>query len=111
MRRAHLSARAKMRERQKPEAGAAGAEAEKPGSASAIVINGEKLVTANMGEYRAIVCRDGKAYQISRKHWSQKLIPGKNTLSRILLFMCKREVSIILNSHKPVISFLTLPNQ
>ncbi|CAA2980583.1 phosphatase 2C 44 [Olea europaea subsp. europaea] len=76
MRRAHLSARAKMRERQKPEAGAAGAEAEKPGSASAIVINGEKLVTANMGEYRAIVCRDGKAYQISRKHWSQKLIPG-----------------------------------
>ncbi|KAL2463139.1 putative protein phosphatase 2C-like protein 44 [Forsythia ovata] len=80
MRKAHLSARAKMRERQKPEAGPAWAEAQKPGSASAIVINGEKLVTANMGEYRTIVCRDGKAYQISRKqqhstrkHWSRAL--------------------------------------
>ncbi|CAI9771238.1 unnamed protein product [Fraxinus pennsylvanica] len=90
MRRAHLSARAQMRDRQKPAAGAAGAEAQKPGSASAIVINGEKLVTANMGEYRAIVCRDGKAYQISRKqqhstrkHWSRKLIPGALRMPKV----------------------------
>ncbi|XP_047318440.1 putative protein phosphatase 2C-like protein 44 isoform X3 [Impatiens glandulifera] len=33
-------------------------------AASAIVINGKKLVMANMDGYRCLVCRDGKAYQL-----------------------------------------------
>ncbi|KAG8370443.1 hypothetical protein BUALT_Bualt14G0117500 [Buddleja alternifolia] len=78
MKRAHVSARAKLKDRDEAEE-----EARKWGSASAMVINGEKLVMANMGDYRAVICRDGEAYQISRKrqqpttrHWSLKLISG-----------------------------------
>ncbi|XWS13873.1 hypothetical protein CRYUN_Cryun36dG0076200 [Craigia yunnanensis] len=47
------------------------------------LINGEKLVTANLGGYRAVVCRDGVAHQMSskhhagaRRHWTCKLFPG-----------------------------------
>lgn len=77
MKKAYLGARAKIKETIKPE------ERWKVGSASAIVINGEKLVIANMGEYKAIVCRDGEACQISgkhqqstKRHWSRKFFPG-----------------------------------
>lgn len=81
MRKAHVGARGKMREKAEKEKGKVGGSG---GSASAIVINGEKLVMANMGGYRAVVCRDGEAHQINRtrqnqgtkKHWSRKLIPG-----------------------------------
>lgn len=62
MRRAHLKARSKVIERDE-----GGAAAWKSGSASAMVINGEKLVMANTGGYTAVVCRDGEAYQICRK--------------------------------------------
>ncbi|THG07806.1 hypothetical protein TEA_014437 [Camellia sinensis var. sinensis] len=54
MRKAYLSARAKMREAEQ-----VSEETKKIGSASALVIHGEKLVIANMGDYRAVVCRDG----------------------------------------------------
>lgn len=77
MRRAYLSARAKVREAQKEE------ERRTVGSASVTLINGEKLVIANMGEYRAVVCRDGVAYQIgvghhhsSRRHWARRFFSG-----------------------------------
>lgn len=76
MRKAFIGARAKVRET--PE------EAEQTrtvvGSVSVMIINGEKLVIANMGDYKAVVCRDGVAYQISTKqqqsakrHWSRRL--------------------------------------
>ncbi|KAL3648767.1 hypothetical protein CASFOL_005170 [Castilleja foliolosa] len=69
MERAHLNARSK--------ANSIG----EMGSATAIVINGEKLVMANMGDYKAVICRDGDAYQISR-NWSLKLISGALRVSR-----------------------------
>ncbi|KAI5673877.1 hypothetical protein M9H77_14241 [Catharanthus roseus] len=77
MRKAYLNARTKGREAEK------GEQACKLGSSTAVLINGEKLVIANMSEYKVIVCRDGKAYQINRKeqqpvrsHWSRRFIPG-----------------------------------
>ncbi|KAA8527783.1 hypothetical protein F0562_035348 [Nyssa sinensis] len=48
MKNAYLGARVKIRETEKAE------ETWKVGSASAIVINGDKLVIANMGDYRAV---------------------------------------------------------
>ncbi|GFZ10733.1 protein phosphatase 2C family protein [Actinidia rufa] len=53
LKKAYLNARAKIREAERAE------ERERIGSASALVINGEKLVIAHMGDYRAVVCRDG----------------------------------------------------
>lgn len=53
------------------------------GSASVILINGEKLVIANMGDYRTVVCRDGIAHQttgtyrrLEKMHWSRRLFAG-----------------------------------
>lgn len=80
MRKAYVDARGKMKE--KPEGKEKG---KVVGAASAIVINSEKLVMANMGGYRAVVCRNGEAHQINRARqnqgtprrlWSRKLIPG-----------------------------------
>lgn len=77
MRRAYLGARAKVREAQKED------ETLRAGSASVMLINGEKLVTANLGGYRAVICRDGVAHQLSskrhsgaRRHWTRRLFPG-----------------------------------
>lgn len=78
MRKAYLGARAKIRETQEAE------ETETVlGSVSVMVINGEKLVIANMGDYGAVVCKDGVAHQLSSKnqqsakrHWSRRLISG-----------------------------------
>ncbi|KAH9764308.1 putative protein phosphatase 2C-like protein 44 [Citrus sinensis] len=74
LKKAYLGARAKARDAEKAD------EKWRAGSASVMVINGEKLVIANMGEYRAVVCRDGVAHQISsgrqhtaKRHWSRKL--------------------------------------
>lgn len=67
MKKAYVDARAKMRGTKNPE------ERRKVGSASAIVIDGENLVIANMGDYKAVVCKEGEAYQITRRiHY----IPG-----------------------------------
>ncbi|KAL2921313.1 putative protein phosphatase 2C-like protein 44 [Bienertia sinuspersici] len=57
MRKAYLYARADL-ESGKPETMA------NVGSASVMVINGEKIVMAQIGGYRAIVCRDGVAHQL-----------------------------------------------
>ncbi|XP_011091332.1 putative protein phosphatase 2C-like protein 44 [Sesamum indicum] len=87
MERAHLNARTHLRDRNEPEE-----TAWKLGSASAMVINGEKLVMAYMGDYSGVICRDGQAYQISRRkphptmqHWSLKLISGMHIY--ILVFI------------------------
>lgn len=75
MKKAHLRARAKIMEAEKGSCNV--------GSASAIVINGERLVIANMGDYKAVICKDGEAFQIGRRHWrkrqhwSNKFFPGK----------------------------------
>ncbi|KAL7220096.1 hypothetical protein ACSBR2_013036 [Camellia fascicularis] len=92
MRKAYLSARAKMREAEQ-----VSEETKKIGSASALVIHGEKLVIANMGDYRAVVCRDGEAHQISRRqqhhqgtkrHWSRKFIPGVLRIPKVRILVC-----------------------
>ncbi|KAL0414293.1 UNVERIFIED_CONTAM: putative protein phosphatase 2C-like protein 44 [Sesamum radiatum] len=54
MERAHLNARTHLRDRDEPEE-----TAWKLGSASAMVINSEKLVMAYMGDYSGVICRDG----------------------------------------------------
>ncbi|PON37704.1 Protein phosphatase [Parasponia andersonii] len=79
MKKAYLGVRAKIKESQRAEA------ASKPGSVSVMVINGEKLVIANMGEYKAVLCRDGVARQIGgkhqqpsvKRHWSRRLLSGR----------------------------------
>lgn len=87
MKKAYLGARAKIKESSKPE------ERRKGGSASAIVINGEKLVLANMGGYKVIVCKDGKTHQIGRKHqestkrhWSHKIFRGMYCLNLQVMY-------------------------
>ncbi|KAK7344039.1 hypothetical protein VNO77_13254 [Canavalia gladiata] len=74
LKRAYLGVRAKIREEQKLE------ETCRMGSASVMVINGEKLVIANMGDYRTVVCRNGIAHQrtgtyqqSAQRHWSRRL--------------------------------------
>ncbi|KAE9619162.1 putative protein-serine/threonine phosphatase [Lupinus albus] len=74
LKRAYLGARAKIRDEHNSE------ETCRMGSTSVIVINGEKLVIANIGDYRTVVCRDGIAYQATgryqesaKRHWSQRI--------------------------------------
>lgn len=80
-RKAYLSARAKIRESKKVMDGEA---VMKVGLASVMVVNGGKLVMGDMGDYRAVVCRNGVAKQTTSKHqqsaeryWTQRIIPGK----------------------------------
>ncbi|KAF3456754.1 hypothetical protein FNV43_RR01408 [Rhamnella rubrinervis] len=75
MRKAYIGARAKIRESEQESE-----EKRKVGSVSVMVINGEKIVIGNMGDYKVVVCRDGVAHQISTKHhqsnktrWSRRL--------------------------------------
>ncbi|GMN53385.1 hypothetical protein TIFTF001_022515 [Ficus carica] len=75
MRKAYLGVRAKIRETQKAE------ETSNAGSVSVMVINGEKLVIANMGDYRAVMCKNGVARHINgkrqqpgKKNWSRRLV-------------------------------------
>ncbi|CAN1279278.1 Putative protein phosphatase 2C-like protein 44 [Linum perenne] len=87
MRKAYLSSRVKIREGLKSD------EVLRIGSASAMVINAEKLLVANMGNYRAVVCRDGVAYDCSDKHrsprrkWDHRLfsvgLPGWKSASGV----------------------------
>ncbi|KAG4395356.1 hypothetical protein GLYMA_20G207600v4 [Glycine max] len=74
LKRAYLGVRATIREEHKLE------ETCRMGSASVMLINGEKLVVANMGDYRTVVCRDGIAHQTTgtnqrstKIHWSRRL--------------------------------------
>ncbi|XP_028785572.1 putative protein phosphatase 2C-like protein 44 [Neltuma alba] len=77
MKRAYLSLTSKMRPEEETMS-------HQISSVSAMVINGEKLVTAQTGHCKAVVCRDGIAYhtdpspQHVRKtpHWTHKLFSG-----------------------------------
>ncbi|KAJ1431528.1 PPM-type phosphatase domain [Sesbania bispinosa] len=80
LKRAYLGARTKIREANKSE------ETCRIGSTSVMVINGEKLVIANMGDYRTVLCRDGIAYQTTGRnnqsakgHWYRRLFSGNST--------------------------------
>ncbi|CAI9118145.1 OLC1v1019671C2 [Oldenlandia corymbosa var. corymbosa] len=92
LRKAHLNCRAKLREE----------ETDHMSSATAIVINREKLVVANMGEYKAILCRNGKAHHIKEKkqgrgltrQWSRQFIP-----SSFLIKPSKTTTNIVVESH------------
>ncbi|KAL9240296.1 hypothetical protein vseg_014534 [Gypsophila vaccaria] len=95
LKKAYLSAKAKS------ETGVS----EKPvsvSSASVIVVNGEKLVMAQMGGYRAIVCRDGIAHQLRGKHqhggkmhWPHRLVSGAMRIPKVPIQAChsRRESS------------------
>ncbi|XP_010264949.1 PREDICTED: putative protein phosphatase 2C-like protein 44 [Nelumbo nucifera] len=90
MRKAHLYTRLKMHGGDK-----GNRRLRKDGSASAIVINGEKVVIGNMGDYRAVVCRDGLANQINKKHqrgywrhWSLSLITGA-LMPKVRILACE----------------------
>ncbi|KAL1340229.1 hypothetical protein HN51_028599 [Arachis hypogaea] len=83
LKRAYLGARAKIREEYESD------ERSRMGSGSCVmVINGEKLVIANMGDYKTVVCRDGIAHHHTssgrhhqhspRIHWSRRLFSGKS---------------------------------
>lgn len=80
VKRAYLNAKTKIRETQKSD------ETCIIGSTSVMIINGEKLVLANIGDYRTVLCRDGVAYQTigkhnqsSKKHWYHRLFSGNAT--------------------------------
>lgn len=88
LKRAYLGARGKMRDEQKSEESCS-----RMGSVSVMVINGEKVVIANLGDYRAVVCRDGIAYQktarhhqSAKTHWTRRLFSGINTLFSPIYF-------------------------
>ncbi|KAF9610153.1 hypothetical protein IFM89_020285 [Coptis chinensis] len=58
-------------------------ETQRAGCTYVTVINAEKVVATNMGDYRAVVCKDGVADQICEKHhprikrrWSMNLFSG-----------------------------------
>jgi protein phosphatase PTC1 len=79
MKKAYLGVRSKMKEEQRYE------ETCRMSSASVMVINGEKLVIANIGNYRVVVCKDGMAHQkvdtyqqSGKRHWSRKIFSGIN---------------------------------
>ncbi|WJX18886.1 protein-serine/threonine phosphatase [Trifolium repens] len=74
MKKTYLGVRSKMREEQRYE------DTCRMSSASVMVINGEKLVIANIGNYRVVVCRDGMAHQkagiyqqSAKRHWSRRI--------------------------------------
>ncbi|OIW21192.1 hypothetical protein TanjilG_30788 [Lupinus angustifolius] len=77
LKKAYLSAKTKTREENESK------ETCRMGSTSVMVINGEKLVIANMGDYRTIFCRNGIAHHITgthkqstKRHWYHKLFAG-----------------------------------
>ncbi|GAB4850883.1 hypothetical protein Ancab_030184 [Ancistrocladus abbreviatus] len=65
------------------------------GSASVMVISGEKLVIANMGDYKAVVCRDGVAHQLGtrhrftgKRHWPRRFLSGVIRMPRVRIQAC-----------------------
>ncbi|KAJ4968074.1 hypothetical protein NE237_014775 [Protea cynaroides] len=90
MKTAYLSAGTKLHEGEKENQGSI-----KKGSASAIVINGEKVVAAYMADYRAVICRDGVAKQIgkrqcrAKRHWPLNLIAGAWRMPNVCIIGCE----------------------
>ncbi|KAJ4972143.1 hypothetical protein NE237_005242 [Protea cynaroides] len=91
MKKAYISAGTKLREGEEENQGSI-----KKGSASAIVINREKVVAAYIADYRAIICRDGVAKQIgkrqrcrAKKHWPLYLIAGAWHMPKVRIIGCK----------------------
>ncbi|GFY82780.1 protein phosphatase 2C family protein [Actinidia rufa] len=72
---AYLNARAKIRQAEKAE------ERKRIGSASALVINGEKLVITHMGDYRAVVCRDGVKRLLKVRKLASDIVGTKSAKS------------------------------
>lgn len=94
MKKAHLSARTKVREAKE------GKESWKMGSSSALVIDGDKLVIASMGDYRAILCEDGLAHQIScdqdstRQRWPRRLMLGMKPQKSSELVLATKRINL-----------------
>ncbi|XP_043691941.1 putative protein phosphatase 2C-like protein 44 [Telopea speciosissima] len=68
----------------------------KMGSTHAIVMNGEKVVAANMSDYRAIICRDGVANLVGKRYnrrakrnWSLNLLSGGWHMPKIRILACE----------------------
>lgn len=112
LKRAFLGAKTKTREGHKLE------EACITGSTSVMVINGEKLVIANMGDYRTVLCRDGKAYQKTgrynqspKRHWYRKLFSGIkyiHLLIAIRMHAADLKVIHVADSIKRIIASISL---
>ncbi|XP_074282284.1 putative protein phosphatase 2C-like protein 44 [Silene latifolia] len=64
-------------------------------STSVTVVNGERLVMAQMGGYRVIVCRDGIAHQLHTKHqhkgniWHHRLLSGAMRIPKVHIQACQ----------------------
>lgn len=92
MKKAHVSVRSKVKEAKE------GKEAWNMGSSSALVVDGDRLVIATMGNYRAIVCENGLARQIScdqdptKQRWHRRLMLGNllSLLTRLIVFFQAR---------------------
>lgn len=94
MRKAYIDTRAKL-ESDKPE------KMVNVGSASAMVINGDKIVMAQMGGFRAIVCRDGIAHQLrathqykGKRHWPRRLISGAVRIPKVRIQACHSGIEL-----------------
>ncbi|XP_073012371.1 putative protein phosphatase 2C-like protein 44 [Typha latifolia] len=77
MRKAYISTRAKIQKEE--EANEIG------GSTTALVMNGKKFVVAQLGGYRAVVCKDGMAFEIGQKY-------RKRTISGLLQLKCASSI-------------------
>ncbi|KAL5139104.1 putative protein phosphatase 2C-like protein 44 [Glycine soja] len=102
LKRAYLGVRAMIREQHKLE------ETCRMGSASVMLIDGEKLVVANMGDYRIVVCRDGIAHQTTgtylqsaKIHWSRRFFAETKYMlyHSLFLFISKWHIFLIHTSH------------
>lgn len=74
MKKAYISTRAKIYEEEKAK--------DIKGSTTALVLNGESLVAASFGGYRAVVCRNGLAAELGRKH--RRLQKGRWSITDML---------------------------
>ena len=101
--RAYLGVRTKIREAEISE------ETCRMGSTSVMVINSEKLVIANMGDYRTVLCRDGIAYQktgrhsqSAKRHWYRRLFSGIKHLD--LFFIIRMVMTVHLGEGKEILN-------
>ncbi|GAB2265943.1 hypothetical protein Dimus_000976 [Dionaea muscipula] len=90
MTKAYLNARADLKDALKQD------EQLNVGSASLLVINGEKIIIATMGDYKAISCRNGVAHQLgtrnqyytSGSHWPRRFLKGAIRMPKVPIQAC-----------------------
>ncbi|XP_042517042.1 putative protein phosphatase 2C-like protein 44 [Macadamia integrifolia] len=113
MKKAFLSTREKS-----PEAEQENERTRKMGSTYAIVINGEKVVAAYMGDYRAVLCRDGVANLVGKRHlrstkrlWRLKLLPGTLHMPKVRILVNETGNAVLPSTSRPVIGVEKLDSE